>query len=136
VIKVNFNDGENSFTYEGDAMGFQMPYEQEIKGYLRDNYNDSANLANFVLKGGDETYAEYEIEVIAKEPPLPPEPAPKAPAPKGKGAKPSSEESLLKQREITAKAEAKRFEVELKLIKELKSLGFTKAEIKKRLNQK
>ena len=133
LLKIKFNDGVTEFTYEGDSLGFQDEYEKELKGYLRDNYSNSTNLANFVLVGGDDSFAEYRITSTGEVAEIPNEKPVASVSPKKSVVGLKDEEAVLKQREKTAKAETKRLKTELALIKELKSLGFTDKEIKKRL---
>ena len=141
TLKINFDDGVERFEFEGTSSEFQSWFSGDIYAYFRNNYNDSDNMANFVLKGGDEKTAQYDIEtlttVVGTKSYVPSgiNKENKSVLPKSEGKVSFFEESVLKQREMTAIAETKKMQTELELIKELKSLGFSNKEIKKRLNK-
>ena len=133
-IKIKFDDGGLKLDWEGDAFEFQSWFSGDIVSYFRNNYNDSGNMANFYLVGGDETTAEYEIRVGGsaygtKEYIEPDKNLLNADVSgkKGSGIPKDIEIERLRLKE-------KVLEKELELIKKYRELGFTNEEIKKRLS--
>jgi hypothetical protein len=133
-IKIKFNDGGFSLDWEGDAFEFQSWFSGDIISYFRNNYNDSGNMANFVLTGGDDKTAEYEIQVGGSAYGTPGYiEADKNLLNKNVSIKKSS---VVSKDEETERLRIKErvLDKELALIQQYKELGFSNEEIKKRLS--
>jgi hypothetical protein len=133
-IKIKFSDGGFSLDWEGDAYEFQSWFSGDVISYFRNNYNDSGNMANFVLSGGDDTTAEYEIQVGGSAYGTPGY----IEADKNLLNAPTS---IKKSSVVQKDAETERLRIkervldkELALIQQYKELGFSNEEIKKRLS--
>lgn len=133
LLKIKFNDGGFELDWEGSNTDFMGWFSGDVMAYFRNNYNDSGNMANFVLKGGDEKFAEYEIEV----PTGLPESSRYVPVASdlqsGKTSPPQRGMSTTEQEIMLLKAKERVLDKEMELIRQLKELGFTNEEIKKRL---
>lgn len=138
-LRIKFDDGAEKVDWSGSSLDFAVWFKGGVTAYLRNNYSESGNMATFVLKKADKKSAEYEIETMSSAVgtkgyiPSGSESLHKSTLPKSEGKVSSAEESLLKQREMTAAAETLKMKTELELIRELKKLGFSNKEIKKRL---
>lgn len=131
-LRVLFNDGGADFDFEGSNVEFKIFFSGDIVAYFRNNYNESSNMANFVLLSGNSEMAVYEIQVEGS-----------AYGSKGyiekgsqflsKSALPSASKLSSTDEIAVLKLRESVLDKELELIKQLKELGFTNEEIKKRL---
>jgi enhancing lycopene biosynthesis protein 2 len=119
-------------------MDFSIWFTGDVMAYFRNNYSDSGNMANFVLTGGDESTAEYEIETLATAfgtrgyIPSGSAMLSKSVLPK-KYTSESAETIGTEERIINKKLEL--LEKKLQLAAKLEELGYTKEEIRTELNK-
>lgn len=63
VLNVKFDDGGLKLDWTGTPFDFNGWFSGDVMSYFRNNYNDSSNIATFVLKNVKGSVLEYEIEV-------------------------------------------------------------------------